>query len=228
MTLEEKVFERKRFIFEKLVKYGFQKKAEGYLYETDFMKGDFHVVITVSQKGMITGKVIDVMNEEEYNQLHMENLNGAYIGSVRKEYEKLLNEIADACCTTVLFAFDQANRITEMILEKYDVRPDFPWEQTQYQSYGTFRHVDSGKWFALIMNIKWDALLKDKNKNTVDVLNLKINSQESENLTAIKGIYLGYHMNHKNWISVVLNETLSDNEVLKLIDNSFSLTGLNN
>ncbi|NWO25690.1 hypothetical protein HW272_08440 [Peptostreptococcaceae bacterium oral taxon 081] len=31
-------------------------------------------------------------------------------------------------------------------------------------------------------------------------------------------------MNHKHWISVVLNETLSDNEVMKLIENSFSLT----
>ncbi|WP_455089335.1 MmcQ/YjbR family DNA-binding protein [Peptoanaerobacter stomatis] len=39
-----------------------------------------------------------------------------------------------------------------------------------------------------------------------------------------KGIYPGYHMNHKHWISVVLNETLSDNEVMKLIENSFSLT----
>ena len=31
-------------------------------------------------------------------------------------------------------------------------------------------------------------------------------------------------MNHKHWISLVLNETLSDNEVMKLIENSFSLT----
>ncbi|MGP1597592.1 MmcQ/YjbR family DNA-binding protein [Peptoanaerobacter stomatis] len=37
-------------------------------------------------------------------------------------------------------------------------------------------------------------------------------------------MYPGYHMNHKHWISVVLNETLSDNEVMKLIENSFSLT----
>ena len=72
------------------------------------------------------------------------------------------------------------------------------------------------------MNITWDSLLK--NKETVDVINLKINSQDSENLTTIKGIYPGYHMNHKHWISVVLNETLSDNEVMKLIENSFSLT----
>ena len=111
-----------------------------------------------------------------------------------------------------------------MILKKYDVHPDFPWEQNLYQSSGVFRHSDSKKWFALIMNVKWNALLKDNNQNTVDVINLKINSKDSGALTAIKGIYPGYHMNHKNWISVVLNETLSDDEVSKLIANSFSLT----
>ena len=74
------------------------------------------------------------------------------------------------------------------------------------------------------MNIKLDALLKDNNKSTVDVINLKINSQESSVLTTVKGIYPAYHMNHKNWISVVLNETVFDDEVMKLIDTSFSLT----
>lgn len=47
------------------MKYGFQKQSYGYLYETDFMGGDFHAIITVSEKGIISGKVIDVMNEEK-------------------------------------------------------------------------------------------------------------------------------------------------------------------
>lgn len=224
MTLEEKLFERKRFVMDQLLKYGFKKKVNEYVYETDFMEGDFHAIITVSEKGNVAGKVIDVMNEEEYAQLRMEKLNGAYIRHVRKEYENLLNKIAGVCCTTVLFASEQANRITQMILKKYDIHPDFPWEQNQYQRHGVFRHIDSKKWFALIMNIKLDALLKDNNKSTVDVINLKINSQESSVLTTVKGIYPAYHMNHKNWISVVLNETVFDDEVMKLIDTSFSLT----
>ena len=31
--------------------------TDGYLYETDFMGGDFHAVITVSEKGIISGKI---------------------------------------------------------------------------------------------------------------------------------------------------------------------------
>ena len=109
------------------MKYGFQKQSYGYLYETDFMGGDFHAIITVSEKGIISGKVIDVMNEEEYAQLRMDNFNGAYTGKVRKEYENLLNKIAETCCTTVLFASDQANRITDNEIDKYISERENVW-----------------------------------------------------------------------------------------------------
>ncbi len=113
MTLEEKIFERKRFIPEKLLEYGFNYKAGAYLYEADFMNGNFRAVIEVSESRAITGKVIDMMNEEEYIQLRIENLSNAYVVQVRSEYEKILSDIADACCVAVLFASNQANRITK-------------------------------------------------------------------------------------------------------------------
>ncbi|MDD6920204.1 MAG: MmcQ/YjbR family DNA-binding protein [Eubacteriales bacterium] len=222
--IERRIFERKRFIVEQLLQYGFNKKENKYLYETDLMDGAFYAVIVISEEGHVEGKVVDAISEEEYAQLHMEDFNGAYVGQIRKEYEKLLREVADICCTNVLFVSNQANRLSKLILKKYDIYPDFPWRQSQYKDYGVFRHKDSEKWFAVIMNIKWDLLLKNKDEDKVDVINLKINAQDSELLMVTKGIYHGYHMNHRNWISVVLNDTLDDNEIMKLIENSFSLT----
>lgn len=224
MTPEKRVFQRKRFIPERLLEYGFQKSAEGFVYEAAFMGGDFRAVVAVSPKGIVSGTVIDEMNEEAYTQLRAEHLHNPYAQKVRGEYEALLQAIADACCTSVLFASDQANRITEQIFEQYGVSPDFPWGKSPHRSYGTFRHTDSGKWFALIMDIKWDALRKDKNKELVDVINLKVDPQARESLLATEGIYVGYHMNHQHWISVVLNDTLSDEAVMRLIERSFLRT----
>lgn len=224
MTIEEKAFERKRFVFEKLLEYGFKKVGNDFVFDADFMNGDFHAVISVSESGIISGKVIDVMNDEEYTQLRIENMNGAYIGKVRAEYLDLLSNIAESCCDDVLFSFDQANRITDMIFDKFDILPDFPWQKSNFQSYGVFRHQDSRKWFALIMNIKWKSILKNKNDKNVDVINLKINPDDSDKLKKIEGIYPGHHMNHKNWITVALDDTLPDEEIMKLIDTSFELT----
>ncbi|MFR0592156.1 hypothetical protein ACLUWM_02635 [Limosilactobacillus mucosae] len=34
--------------------------------------------------------------------------------------------------------------ITELIKQKYHVKPDFPWHSKQNQDNGVFRHLDSG------------------------------------------------------------------------------------
>ncbi len=224
MTIEEKTFRRKRFVIERMEPFGFRKVENGFEYASDFMDGDFRAILTVSDKGEITGKVIDTMNNEEYTPLRAESFNGAYVNSVRAAYEKLLDFVAGNCCKDVLFASDQANRITEWILKRYSVNPDFPWEQSQYQSYGTFRHPENNKWFALIMNVKWNTLLKDGNMEPVDIVNLKAEPNQSGERGEKQGVYPGYHMNHKNWISVVLDERLTDEDVMRMVDTSFSLT----
>lgn len=188
------------------------------------MDSSFRAVITVTEDGKVSGKVIDLMNSEEYEKLHLINFTGAYISKVRNSYMDILNDIALSCTDNLYFFSNQANRITEKIHEIYDIYPDFPWKDETYRNAGTFRHTDSRKWFALIMDIRRDALLKNKDMKKVDVINLKINPSDSEKLASINGIFPGYHMNHRNWISVVLNDTLNDEKILELVNVSFSLT----
>lgn len=224
VKLEEKVFERKKFIIKNLLDYGFRYKNGHYTLKVDFMEGDFQAILAINEEGVFTGKVIDKMNNEAYGQLYNETMKGAYVNSVRFAYENLLTCLAKACCVDVHFAFHQANRITAEIVNSYHISPDFPWVQSQYQDYGTFRHPDSKKWFALIMNVKWGVLLKNEDETTIDIINLKIDPEDGETLRKIRGIYPGYHMNHKYWISVVLNDTLLDEKILRLVEDSFSLT----
>lgn len=107
--------------------------------------------------------------------------------------------------------------------EAYGVKPDFPWGQSPHEHSGVFRHADSGKWFALIMRIRREQLTKDGEKTPVDVMNLKIDPDEPSPLR--NGVYPAFHMNHKSWITVTLDDTLSDDEVMEHIETSFRMTG---
>jgi len=98
MKIEEKVFERKKFIPEKLLKYGFCEVGDGYEYKTDFMNGEFQASIFVTKEGKASGKVIDVMNDEEYSRLQAENCSDSYVISVQNAYIELLTSIAESCC----------------------------------------------------------------------------------------------------------------------------------
>ena len=224
MTIEEKIFSRKRFVYETMLESGFIKTDRGYRYSADFMNGDFSAELLVSDNGEVTGKVIDKMNGEEYRQLRFESFQGAFVNSVRSAYEELLGQIASKCCKDVLFPSDQANRIVEQIANRYGIGPDYPFEQSQYRSYGVFRHGDNKKWFALIMTVKRRVLLKNGDESSIDIINLKSDPEKSKKLILNTGVYPAYHMSHKYWISVLLDDSLRDEEVMELIDDSFRLT----
>ena len=91
--IEDEVFRKRRFVPSKMDSLGFQKSGDQYCYETDFMNGEFHVILSVSKEGNVTSEVIDKMNNEEYVQLRSEHFNGAYVNTVRDAYRQLLEHI---------------------------------------------------------------------------------------------------------------------------------------
>ena len=226
MTIHQQIFARKRPIFSTLEPFGFSKTDGGFSFEKPFMDGDFALEFTISKDGSTSSTVIDQMNNEEYSQINAEGIIGGYVGDVRLAYQELLQSIADSCFEDVLFASNQANRITAKIGEIYGVVPDFPWDDEKYKQAGVFRHADSSKWFGLIMGIKRklvDASAKDG--EYVDVLNLKKSPSLSEPYP--QGVLPAYHMNKKLWISVLLDDTMDDSAVLSLISARFLATKKN-
>lgn len=83
--IEEEVFQCLRFVPEKMIAYGFQREENQFIYETDFMDGAFHLILTVSNKGDVHGHVIDTMNEEEYWPLRSDHYGGSYVATVREK-----------------------------------------------------------------------------------------------------------------------------------------------
>ena len=211
--IEDEIFIKKKFDFDKLKSFGFSIVDNKYIYTEEFMDANFKAIIEISDA--LKGKVIDNLSDEEYMPLRIESYDGEYVCKVREAYKSILKRIADACCTDVFFACEQANRIANLIYETYGVKPDFPWNDDN----GVFRHLDTRKWFSLIMYIKRDALLKDGNSAMVNVMNLKTEQQYD-----VDGIYPAFHMNHKYWISLILDDTLSDTLIMELVSRSYNLT----
>lgn len=218
IRIEEEIFLKKTFDFDKLKSFGFSIVDNKYIYTEDFMNGSFKAIIEISD--VLTGKVIDNFNDEEYMPLRIESYDGEYVCKVRDAYKDILKRIAEACCTDVFFACNQANRIAKFIDETYGVKPDFPWKDDN----GVFRHLDNNKWFSLIMYVSLDALLKDGNSHMLNIMNVKVDVSKRDELYGIKGIYPAYHMNHKMWISLILDDTLSDSLIMELVSKSYNLT----
>ena len=104
--------------------------------------------------------------------------------------------------------------------ETYSVESDFPW--AKYASYEVFRHKDSRKWFAVVMDIN-ESKLGISGDRIISVVNLKTDPIMSGTLVNEKGIYPAYHMNKTSWITVVTEE--ADDSTLKMLaEISYRLT----
>ena len=221
MRIEEEIFRRKTLRKDSLEGFGFVRSEGVWRYSETFMDGDFSAEITVRDDGSISGRVMDLSAEEEYLPIHVNEQTGEFVGLVREAYCGILGKIADSCYDDRLFVYEQANRIHQAIYERYGERPDFPFDSSPEAA--VYRYPPNRKWYGLVMNISRHLLTgEEKTDSTprVEVMNMKAEGSRIPDLILKDGIYSAYHMKHDSWISVMLNDTLDDETILGLIDES--------
>ncbi len=220
MKLENEIFKRSYVNIEKLINYGFIKEDGVYKYSKIFMES-FRADIVINESGIVSGRIFDLNVDEEYTNFRVESQVGEFVTSVRGTYKEILNDIADNCFDKNYFITEQANRITKLIMELYHDKPEFAWEKSP--GFGIFRNPDNQKWYGLIMNIDKSKIDKT-GTGEIEIINLKIDTLKIPILLNKKGIYPAYHMSKKNWITIILDNTLSDTEIMNYVSISHSYT----
>ncbi len=219
MSIEEEIFKRTKIDFAKILEYGFKKENDLYKYSKNIMNNTFKVDIEINNDGIVTGKVFDLSTGYEYTNFRIENLTGPFIGQVREEFEEILKDIRNKCFIKKPFISEQANRISEKIKIKYGDEPSFEWEK--FPLYAVFRNSLSKKWYGIMMNL--DKSKIDVNATgEVEIIDIKLEPNKIQRLLKEEGFYPAYHMNKKNWITIVLDDTVLDEEIMNLIDESYS------
>ena len=109
----------------------------------------------------------------------------------------------------------------KFVIQNDDASFDYPWKKSPKNE--VFRHKDSKKWFALVMNVQKKRLGSDED-GMVDVVNLKCDKELVGSLQKKHGIFKAYHMNRENWITVVLDGGVSDEKLKSFVRMSYGLT----
>lgn len=108
--------------------------------------------------------------------------------------------------------FVTKNELIEYALTLSGAAADSPFENDDETV--VLRHSDSGKWFGIIMLVGERQLV-----------NLKCEPMNADFLRSVyEGVIPAYHMNKTHWNSVVLGSDVPDDEIKRMIDDSFFLT----
>ena len=221
MTIENNIFKKFSPDFNKLIDFGFVENNGKYTYTKTFMNNKFNAQIVVTKSGKVCGKIFDIENNDEYLPFRLNFQEGSFVGKVREEYINILDTIKQECFTEKLFIYPQSNRITGLILERFGDKPLFLWEDAP--TCGVFKNPESNKWYGIIMNIN-RTKLGNFAPEDIEVMNIKLEPDEIQSLLKEKGFFPAWHMNKKSWITITLDNTLSDTKIMKYIEKSHNYT----
>ena len=112
----------------------------------------------------------------------------------------------------------QRQHLIEYIQDRYAAEPEYLW--AKYPNYAVFRQPASRKWFAAVMDVAKKSLdmIGD---GTADVMDVRCGPVLVGSLLAQDGFLPAYHMSKSSWISVLLDETVPDEQIFPLIELSY-------
>ena len=212
------IFKAYQFNSKKAKEYGFIENQGVWTYSSTILQGDFLMMVTV-EDGDLSFQVYDPETGDLYPQVHMESMRGTFVGSVREACLEVLYSIRKACFEVEEFLCPQTKRIMAFVQEKYGNQLEYLWEKSSDTT--VLRHEDNQKWYAILMRISWDRLDKGR-EGLVEAVNIK--HDQVADLLSQNGIYPAFHMNKRYWISLPLDDTLTDEMVLELFERSWFLT----
>ena len=212
------IFKSYQFNKEEAHAYGFVENGEVWTYSCQILQGEFFMTLSITPDN-VSFQVFDQETGDLYPQVHMESMRGSFVASVREACLEILYQIRKACFDVQDFIYPQTKRIVAQVLEKYGNQLEYLWEKSPDTA--VLRHEGNQKWYAVVMRIPWNKLEKGR-EGLVEAVNLK--HDQVADLLSKKGIYPAFHMNKRYWLSLALDDSLQDEEVLELIERSWKLT----
>lgn len=210
-------FKNKVFREEKLIAFGFQKKQEGFIYQT-VLFDQFEIVVTIKNKCLETC-VLDEFHEE-YILHHVASAQGSFVGKVREAYEEVLEKIEANCCEEKNSYSEGLQKIIAYVSLKYDDELEYLWKNSKN---AIWRRKDNHSWYGACLLVSKRKLGLNSDE-IVEVINVRVQSDALENLIDHVHFFPAYHMNKKHWVSIVINESISIEEVCHYLELSYQLT----
>ena len=112
----------------------------------------------------------------------------------------------------------QRERIMRYMQDTYGTEAEYLWADSPDSA--VFRHPASRKWYAIIMGVLPERLGLS-GEQVLYVMNVKCSTIMIGSLLSTKGFLPAYHMNKNHWISIVLDNSVPDDQITPLLELSY-------
>lgn len=215
------MFKDLKIDFQKLLQFGFVKEKEYYKYETTIMNNQFNLVIQIDSNNVIVSDCIEISTNEKLIPYYVSSSSGTFIGKIKNEYNKILQDIKEKCCSKNIFKNEYSNLIIDYVKNKYNDELEYLW--TKFPNNAIWRNKENKKWYGALLIVQKSKLGIDE-EGTMEIIDLLIEPERIDQLIDNKKYFEGYHMNKKHWITINLDGSVDINQIYEFIDNSYNLS----
>ncbi len=159
----------------------------------------------------------------EVYTLHLvESATGSFVGEIKSQYKAVLEEIAETCFDPDVTKSNQAKELIAYAREKYGDELEFLWPK--FPDNAIWRRQDNKKWYGAILTVSRQKLGL-KSDEIVEIVDLRLEPEKIATLVDQKRYFNGWHMNKKNWYTIILDGSVPTKEICNKLDDSHTLTG---
>ncbi|MCD7780306.1 MAG: MmcQ/YjbR family DNA-binding protein, partial [Candidatus Gastranaerophilales bacterium] len=178
----------------------------------------FELTVIVANEKEFNTKLIEVETNEQYTLHLLDSAVGNFVGKIKDEYDKIINDIIQNCCDRDVFKSNITLELIDYINKKYGDKLEYLWEK--FPNNAIVRRKDNSKWYAAFLTVPKEKLGLDS-KTVVEIIDLR--AENVERNIDNKNVFAGYHMNKKHWITIILDGSVSSQIIKVKIDKSYTL-----
>lgn len=112
------------------------------------------------------------------------------------------------------------DRVFAYAKKKYHAEPEYLWSGSPESA--VLRNCNNQKWFAVVMKISRNKLGL-QGKEAVWIGDFKCEPLMIGSFLQLAGYFPAYHMNKNHWITVLLDGSVEEEQILQLMDLSYCL-----
>ena len=218
MNIIQSIFNFKRADLDKLLNYGFCEESGKLVFRT-LILGTMRLTVEVDTGGNIKTEVRDTETEEPYTLFLVDGAAGEFVGRVREEYTRVLEDIAKECFETQIFRCEYTARIIEYARKTYGDEAEYLWKK--FPDNAVLRRGDTKKWYAAILTVPYKKFGIER-EGTVEVIDMRMDPDELERTVDNKKYFRGWHMNKKHWVTMLLDGSAPLEEIIQRLNESYN------
>lgn len=220
-SILEAAFADRKPDFARLEQFGFSAEGGARLYMERIADGELELRVLVLVDGTVRTETVDALTGEPYILHLVPGAQGSFVGAVRADYERVLRHIAAECFERNVFKSPVSRRVISYVRGQYGRELEYLWER-KFPGNAVWRRADNNKWFGALLTVSRRKLGIDSDEKT-EVIDVRANPESLPALINGTTHFPGYHMNKKHWLTVLLDGSVSAEDIFPLIDKSYAL-----